>query len=206
VALALALLVLVSFLLWGDGFDARIGGEAAREALAAWPVAGWLTGIGLLVADVALPIPATAVMAALGWAYGPVVGGILATVGGMAAGFAGYGLGRLLGRSGVERLLGAPAMTEGEALFARSGGWMVALSRWLPILPEVISCIAGIARMPLPRFAAALFCGAAPLGFTFAGLGALGRDAPATAVAGAAIVSALLWLAARRLANRRRAP
>ena len=68
---------------------------------------------------------------------------------------------------------------------ANGGGWVVALSRALPILPEVISCTAGLVRMPFRKFTVALACGSAPMGFLFAAIGRAVGDH----VAGAARVA-----------------
>ena len=58
--LGLAALVLIPFFLLGDGFMAQFGEAAARAWLMdygrAW---GWLAALGLLVADLVLPVPAT---------------------------------------------------------------------------------------------------------------------------------------------------
>ena len=62
------------------------------------------------------------------------------------------------------RVLGPQDFVEGERLFARVGAWLVVLSRWLPIFPEVIACMAGLARMPAWSFFTALaWLGAARL-------------------------------------------
>ena len=113
----------------------------------------------LLAADLFLPLPGTLIMSALGYVYGPVGGGLLATVGSFLGGTLGYGLCRLLGRGAARRLLGEKDLEKGERLFASVGGWIVVLSRWLPLVPEVVSCMAGLTRMPARSFLLALLCG-----------------------------------------------
>ncbi len=134
-------------------------------------------------------------MAALGILYGPLAGGLLASAGGFLSGALAYLLCRRLGRPAALRLLGAQGLAEGERLFARAGGWLVVLSRWLPVFPEVVACMAGLARMPPAAFLIALACGAAPLGFAFAALGHAGADTPMLAIALSAGLPPLLWLA-----------
>jgi membrane protein DedA with SNARE-associated domain len=95
-------------------------------------------------------------------------------------------------------LLSAGDLAAAETLFARSGGWMVALSRWLPVLPEAIACMAGLARMPAGRFSLALLCGSAPLGFAVAALGHAGSDRPFLTLALCALLPLPIWLIARR--------
>ena len=192
--LFLALVVLIPFLIWGAGFERSFSHEGA---------VAWLTGYGswagiaavlLLMSDLVLPIPATAVMAALGFVYGPVAGGLIATLGSFLSGALGYLLCRWFGRPAAVRLLGPQELVDGERLFARVGGWLVVLSRWLPVFPEVVACMAGLSRMPPLPFFTALACGSAPLGFAFATIGHAGVDRPVLAIALSAAVPPLLWL------------
>lgn len=194
----LAALVLGSWLIWGGSMEERFsltGSVAWLEGAGSW---AWLAGIGLLVSDLVLPVPGTVIMSALGYLYGPWLGGLAASAGAMTAGLAGYGAGRLFGERLARRWLGDHEFEKGRLLFGRGGGWIVALSRALPILPEVISCTAGLVRMPFGRFTLALACGSLPMGFLFAAIGAAGRDAPGWAIAFSILIPALLWLAARR--------
>lgn len=194
----LALLVLATWLVWGGAWEARFTGEGAALWLAGAGSWAWLAGIGLLAADLVLPVPGTVVMSALGYIYGPLAGGLAAAAGSMLAGLCGYGLGRLVGERAARKLLGDLDFEEGRLLFARGGGWLVALSRALPILPEALSCTAGLVRMPFARFLAALACGSLPVGFLFAWIGAAGRGAPGWALAFSLLVPAMLWFVARR--------
>jgi uncharacterized membrane protein YdjX (TVP38/TMEM64 family) len=192
--LLLALAVLVPFLIWGAGFERSFTPQGAAAWLAGYGQWAGVAGILLLMSDLVLPIPATAVMAALGFVYGPVAGGLIATLGGFLSGALGYQLCRWFGRPVAVRLLGPKGLKDGERLFAQVGGWLVVLSRWLPIFPEVIACMAGLARMPPLPFFAALVCGSAPLGFVFAMIGHAGADYPVLAIALSAVLPPLLWL------------
>jgi uncharacterized membrane protein YdjX (TVP38/TMEM64 family) len=51
----------------------------------------WALGIALIWADVLLPIPQTAVIAALGIIYGSLLGGLLGSFGLITGGLLGYG-------------------------------------------------------------------------------------------------------------------
>lgn len=195
-------LFLTSWAIWGDSWEDHFslaGSVAVMESAGPW---AWAAGIGLLVADLLLPIPGTIVMSGLGFLYGSLIGGIVATAGGMAAGLAGYGVGRLCGERIARKWLGDMDFERGRLFFARGGGWMVALSRALPILPEVVSCMAGLVRMPFGRFTAALACGSLPMGFLFAAIGSAGREAPGWAIVFSLAVPAVLWLTARRILQR----
>jgi len=200
--LSLSALILASWAIWGDGFEDRFslaGSVAVMESAGSW---AWAVGIALLVADLVVPIPGTVVMSALGFLYGAFSGGLIAAAGGMLSGIAGYGVGRLCGERVARRWLGDIDFEKGRLFFASGGGWVVALSRALPILPEVVSCMAGLVRMPFGRFLVALACGSLPTGFLFAAIGAAGRDAPGWATAFSLALPALLWLAARRRLQR----
>lgn len=62
--LVLAVVLAVPFLLWRDvGVFTPEGAVAWLREYGRW---AWLAGIGLLVADLFLPVPGTAIMAALG--------------------------------------------------------------------------------------------------------------------------------------------
>lgn len=196
--LILGVILLIPFLLWGGRFEAWFSGAAAVEWLRGLGPWGWLGGIGLLMADLFLPVPGTAVMSALGFVYGPWVGGAISAVGSFLSGALAYGLTRALGPRWAARLAGEADLKKYEALFARSGAWIVALSRWLPLLPEVVACLAGLSRMPARPFFLSLACGSLPLGFTFAAIGAAGQEKPWLALALSALVPAALMLLARK--------
>ena len=71
------------------------------------------------------------------------------------------------------------------------------LSRWLPIMPEVVSCMAGLSRMSVRIFLSALVVGCLPLAFTFSVIGDTGRDHPRLTMALSVLAPALIWLAVR---------
>ena len=199
---ALAALLMIPFLLWDETFTRMFSGDEMVAALRSHGPLGWAAGIMLLVADIFLPVPGTAVMAALGFVYGPVVGGFVSASGSFLAGLIAYGLARGLGHGIALKLAGAEDLEKGERLFERSGGWIVALSRCLPLLPEVIACLAGMARMPVQKFCLALACGALPVGFVFAGIGSLGVERPGLAIVLSLAIPPVLWLGAGRVMRR----
>jgi len=66
-----------------------------------------------------------------------------------------YAIGKFIGPpafSGRYRLLRVEYLRQTEAYFARHGGKTVVLSRFLPILRTFAPFVAGVARMPYPRF------------------------------------------------------
>lgn len=200
--LGLAGVILAIWALWGDGLEAKFSLDGAVAYLDQAGGFAWLLGWALLVSDVVLPVPGTVVMSALGFVYGAVIGGVLAAAGSVLAGLTAYGMCRLLGERGAKWLLGEKDFERGKRWFANGGGWLVCLSRSLPILPEVVACTAGLVRMPFKRFVVSLVCGSLPLGLVFASIGAAGRDEPALAMALSLALPAILWGVARLLMRR----
>ena len=192
--LGLAALVLGPFLLWGDALTAMFSQGGAVAWLRHYGQWAWGAGLLLLMVDLVLPIPGTVVMAALGYVYGPLVGGLLAGAGSFLAGTVGYTLCRLFGRGAAARIAGADDLARGERLFENAGGWLVVLSRWLPVFPEVVACMAGLMKMPSLRFHLALACGSLPLGFVFAAIGHAGVERPTLALVLSAAIPPVLWL------------
>jgi len=193
IVFALAVLAGAAIVLTGVGPDPRGGISEIVRILRGTGDWAWAAGIALLLADVAIPVPSTAVMTALGMIYGPVVGGALAAAGSFLAGMTAYGLCRLMGARTARRLAGRRGLAGARKLFAHWGGWLVAISRWLPLLPETVSFLAGMARMPAARFALSLALGCGSIGPTFAALGHYGAGRPILVLALAALLPLALW-------------
>lgn len=202
IVVGLALLVCTPFFLFGDQLERIFAGDGAVAWLRSYEGLAWAAAFGLLISDLLMPIPTTAVMAALGIIYGPLVGGLIAAAGSITSGVVGYVLCRKLGRPLAIRLNGADALAEGERLFARAGGWIVAFSRWIPVASEVIACAAGLSRQPFRVFFLALVCGSVPLGFVFSYIGHLGEENPILTLIISALLPLGLWAAARLLIKR----
>lgn len=188
-----ALLVIIPFLIWGDLFQGMFTYEGAIDSLKNYNSWAWLMGILLLIGDLFLPLPATLIMAALGFLYGQLLGGILSITGSFLSGALAYELCHLAGENGARFILGNKGLEKGHRMFRNVGGWLVALSRWLPVFPEVIACMAGLNRMPRSWFYIALACGTVPLGFVYAYIGYLGIEQPSIAIILSAALPAVLW-------------
>jgi len=197
-ALGLAAIVIAVFLAWGGEFERWFAGPAAVDWIRAQGAWGGLAVIALLVGDLFLPIPATAVMSATGFVYGATKGGALSATGSFLAGLVAYELCAGWGRGAAAKIVGPADLARGERLFHERGVWIVALSRALPVLPEVIACLAGLTHMPRRRFYLALASGSLPMGFIYATIGASGQERPGLALGLSALLPALLWLLAQR--------
>jgi membrane protein DedA with SNARE-associated domain len=88
-------------------------------------------------------------------------------------------------------------LSEGEELFKNIGGWIVAMSRWLPVVSEVVACLAGLSKMPFPMFLAALICGSVPLGFLFSTIGYIGGEYAMLTLILSALLPFILWVGVR---------
>ena len=193
IAVVLALLFALGFALWGEALERLFSQEACRRWFEEIRPLAWAAAIGLLVADIVLPIPATGVMAALGSVYGPVVGAMVGAVGSALAGVVGYAAARLGGKGLARWIAGDEELARFQAFFDRWGGFAIILSRILPILPEVVAVLAGLAGMRLRRFLAALVLGTVPTAALFAYLGHVSREQPWYGMLAAVAIPLLVW-------------
>lgn len=190
-------LMIGSFFLWGGNFELLFAEDGVPKTLGP---NGWVLVVGLLMLDVFLPVPATAALAALGMTYGPWLGGLYGCLGTFLAGALGYGLCRLANERVARFLTGDTGMAMGKRFFARSGAWAIVLSRWTILLPELLSCFAGLVRMPAKIYFAALVCGVIPMSFSYAWLGSTkaAQENPLLALALSAAVPVFLWTVVSR--------
>jgi uncharacterized membrane protein YdjX (TVP38/TMEM64 family) len=196
---------LIPWALWGDAFDDALTLEGATAWIMQQGDWAWAAGAGLLVSDIVLPVPSTVVMSALGVAYGTLLGGLIATAGSMLAGLTAYGAARLAGRPAARSIAGEEGLRRTEELFGQGGAWLVLVSRWMPILPEAVACMAGLAGMRFTTFLGALTAGCVPTGFAFAWVGSVARESESLAIALSLALPAAAWLAATRLRRVREA-
>ncbi len=205
--LALLAVIIGPFVIWGEWFERMLDLGGTKVWMESWGSWAWLGGIALLVSDLVLPIPGTVVMSALGLVYGWFWGGVASVAGSILAGLVAYALCRAFGRKPAVWLAGEKGLAKGEAVFQSGrGGWIVALSRWMPVLPEAVACLAGLTKMPFRVFFVALLSGSFPLGFTFAAIGELGVERPELAIALSALVPVGLYAIAAAAMRKKRQP
>jgi uncharacterized membrane protein YdjX (TVP38/TMEM64 family) len=153
----------------------------------------WAVGIALIWSDLVLPIPQTAVIAALGIIYGTLLGGLLGSLGLITGGLLGYVLMLTSARRFVQRFAGPPSLHRMERVFAQGGAWAIVLTRSLPYsVPEAVVFLAGLAGMPIRTFTAALTIGSVPTAFAFAAIGAGWADQPIVALGVSYVLPILL--------------
>lgn len=204
IMLGLGVAVLVPFALWGDWWETVFSLAGVRQWLLGLGKWAWLGGIGLLVGDLVLPVPGTVLMSGLGWLYGWFWGGLAASAGSFLSGTVAYALCRQLGEKAARWIVGEKDFEKNKQLSERHGPWIIALSRTLPILPEVTTCLAGVTRMPARKFFISLACGSLPTGFLYAAVGSLGETHATLAFWASLLLPVLLYTAARPLLNRKK--
>jgi len=116
-------------------------------------------------------------------------------VGTFAAGILAYCTGRFLPKVAVKFLLGKEGEGKAKVVLEKHGGWLVAFSRWMAILPEVIGILAGMGRMPFRKFVVALLCGLVPMCFAYSWLGdsRLAETSPKLGLLLSTLPPVLLW-------------
>ncbi len=202
VVIAVVVLMLAPMLIFGDEIDAQFAGEQGLERLRSYGAWAWLVGSGLIISDLVLPVPSTAVIAGLGMLYGPWLGGLIGGVASMLAGLLAYVGCRLLGQRALDFIVGEANLEKLSRFFVRHGIWAIALSRWMPLLPEVLCCLAGLARVRLAPFIAALACGSLAMGFAFSFMGVAYLDRPVAGLVISALIPLAVWPIAHALLKR----
>lgn len=193
VVVGITAVVTAPLVVFGDALDARFAdgkGVAMLREHGGWAS---LVAIALIVSDIVLPVPTPAVMAALGMLYGPWTGGLISSAGSILAGLVAYWSCRLAGKRAARFLLGPDNLSRLSRFFGRIGLAAIALSRWMPVLPEALACLAGMSRMPAPRFTFALTVGGLAMGFTFAALGTAYAERPVLGLVLSALVPLAAW-------------
>lgn len=171
VILAIVFVLLVPYFICHEQMDAYFASESYRQWLISVRPYAWLVGIGLIVSDLFLPIPAPPIMAAMGTLYGTIIGGLIATTGSILAGLCAYALSRLLGLKAARFLASQSELANLQRFFDSWGAVGIIASRALPVIPEVMTILAGLAKMHLGRFILSLAIGSIPVGFALAWVG-----------------------------------
>ena len=154
--------------------------------------------IGVLAADILLPVPSSLVATLGGAALGIVPGTVCAWLGMTIGAAAGWTLGRVGGRA-VAAIDSADRVRLDRER-QRLGPFLVVLSRPLPLVAEAVALLAGGTRMPAGEFLRAAASGnlAVALAWSLAGgLGARGDALPAVLMAALVVPVAVAWLVAR---------
>jgi uncharacterized membrane protein YdjX (TVP38/TMEM64 family) len=105
-----------------------------------------LLGVGLLLADVVIPVPSSLIMTTQGAVFGIAGGTLLGMIGGVGATLVGFGMGRR-GSRVIQRFVGADEGAQSHRLLQRHGTLAILATRPLPVLAEATAIVAGSTPM-----------------------------------------------------------
>ena len=128
-------------------------------------------GVGLLVADVLLPVPSSLVMVAHGALFGVALGTLLSLTGSVGAALFGFAIGRRGGRL-MERLVTPAERERADRLLKRWGALAIIVTRPVPLLAETVAIMAGTSSLGWGRVALASLAGSLPPALLYAITGA----------------------------------
>jgi len=165
--------------------------EALRDYVAAMGLYGPLAFVAIMALRPFLALPSWLVLIACGMLFGPWLGAVYGTIGGLIGGALIFGIARAFGRDAVQSRIGG-ALRVFDDLLARRGVPWLALYTAVPISPLTpVYASAGVSRMRLAPFCGAIAVGLLPRSgvFTFAGR-AVGNPSLANVSIAAVIVVA----------------
>lgn len=164
---------------------------------------GWIAaavGVGLLVVDVALPVPSSLVMIAHGALFGVVGGTLLSLLGSLGAALFGFWIGRRGGPL-FARLVPEDERRRADALLQEWGDLAIVVTRPVPILAETVAILAGASPMKPGRMVLATLAGSLPAALLYALTGATARSLDNTVLVFSLVllVAGLFWAVGRKL-------
>lgn len=164
---------------------------------------GWVgasIGVGLLIADVVLPVPSSLVMIAHGALFGVTLGTLLSLVGSVGATLVGFALGRRGGKW-MEGVVLPKERLRVEEMLERWGALAVVITRPVPLLAETTAILAGASAMSWQRVIIASFAGSLPAALLYALTGAVAASFHNTVLmfSFVLLVSGVFWILSRRL-------
>lgn len=155
-------------------------------------------GVGLLVADVLLPVPSIPVMVAHGALFGIVCGTLLSLLGSVGAALCGFAIGRRGG--GIFRRLVTPEeRTRADYLLRRWGMLAIIVTRPVPLLAETVAIVAGTSSLGWGRTTLAALAGSLPPALLYAITGAAAVNLQNTTLVFVAVIliAGFFWLVGR---------
>lgn len=138
--------------------------------------------MGILGADILIPVPSSIVMVVSGHLFGGLLGGVLAIVGSITASILGFLISRKIGRERVMKWLGEKEYKQISTLMDRYGAYAVILTRSVPLVMESVSCVTGLSKMKLSKFIIMNIIGYLPLTFLYTFTGSIAKQDNQTSV------------------------
>lgn len=139
----------VPFLWLGESFEEGLL-KALREPSSPSVVAGWV--IGLLAADMFLPVPSSAVITYAGGTLGVLSGTAVSWAGLSIGAIGGFGLARVFGEPIARRFSESADVERMSRFTQRHGATALVLTRALPILAEACVLMLGAGRLSWRQF------------------------------------------------------
>lgn len=156
-------------------------------------------GVGLLIADVFLPVPSSLVMIAHGAIFGVATGTLLSLAGSVGATLFGFAVGRR-GGGLIARLVSDAEKARADALLRKWGALAILITRPIPLLAETVAILAGASPMGWGRMTLAAVAGSAPAALLYALTGASVKGFDNTFLMFGAVlaIAGLFWAIAKK--------
>lgn len=152
------------------------------------PALAGALSVGLLVADVVLPVASSAVMIANGALFGLFVGSLLSLAGCVGAAACAFAIGRR-GGGLLDRLVTQADRARADAFLTRWGDLAVLVSRPVPIAAETVALLAGTSPLPWSRLLLSAALGSLPPAVLYAAAGAAAANAARGALAFVCVIA-----------------
>jgi uncharacterized membrane protein YdjX (TVP38/TMEM64 family) len=152
-------------------------------------------GVGLLIADVLLPVPSSLVMVAHGALFGVWWGTTLSLLGSVGAAVFAFAIGRRGGRL-MERAVTPAERARASNVLARWGTLAIIVTRPMPLLAETVAIMAGTTSMSWRSLIVASIAGSLPPALLYALTGAAVANFQNTALMFGVVllIAGLFWL------------
>ena len=152
-------------------------------------------GVGLLIADVLLPVPSSIVMVAHGALFGVLWGTILSLLGSVGAAAFGFAIGRR-GGALLERVVTPAERARASSILVRWGTLAIIVTRPVPLLAETVAIMAGASSMRWRAMFVASLAGSLPPALLYALTGAAVANLQSTALMFGVVllVAGVFWL------------
>lgn len=164
---------IVPFLWLGESFEQSLL-KALREPSSPSVVIAWV--VGLLAADMFLPVPSSAVITYAGGTLGLVQATLVSWIGLSLGAAGGFGLARLFGETIARRFSESQDVARMSDFTRRHGPVALILTRALPILAEACVLMLGAGRLSWRRFLLPMLITNLLLAFTYSACGAWFRE------------------------------
>jgi len=150
----------------------------------------------LLFIDLFIAIPTMTIILLAGYFIGFELALFYTFLGLLSASLTGYFLSRKYGEKVLDKLSSNEQQKlEMKELFNKHGVLVLVLSRAVPMLPEVSSCLAGTCKMTLKRFLLAWSIGTVPYLAVITYAGSISNfDNPMPAITAAVAITLLFWI------------